>query len=62
MATDISNISIGFIMGKTVLPIFLGCFSSDLFFILAGNKDIDESSEEFEVWLNSTTECGVRCP
>ena len=34
-------------MGKTVSPLFLGCFSSFLF-ILAGNNDMHESSEELE--------------
>ena len=34
------------IMGKTVWPLFLGCFSSDIF-IHAGNNDMHESSEEF---------------
>ena len=36
MATDSSN---RVLMGKTVLPLFLDYFSSDLF-ILAGNEDI----------------------
>ena len=30
-----------------MLPLFLGCFLSDLF-ILAGDDDMHESSEEFE--------------
>ena len=47
-------------MGKTVLPIYLNWFSSDLF-ILAGNEDMQESSDEFEVRLDPTTDCGVRC-
>ena len=34
-------------MGKTGSPLFLGCFSSILF-VLAGNDDMHESSEEFE--------------
>ena len=33
------------IMGKTVLPLFLGYY-----FILAGNDDIHESLDEFESW------------
>ena len=48
------------IMGKTVLPLFLGYFSSD-FFILASSEDIHESSEELEVWPDPTTHCGVSC-
>ena len=44
MATDSSHMVI---MEKTVLSLFLDCFSSDLF-ILAGNEDTHESSEEFE--------------
>ena len=37
-------------MGKTVLPLFLGCY-----FILAGNDDIHESLDEFESWPDPTT-------
>ena len=36
------------IMEKTVLPLFLSCFYPILF-ILAGNDDMHESSEEFEI-------------
>ena len=43
MATDSSN---RVIMEKTMLPLFLSCFSSDPF-ILAGNDDMNRSSEEF---------------
>ena len=42
MATDSSH---RVIMGKTVL-LFLGCFSSEPF-ILTGNDDMHESSDEF---------------
>ena len=45
------------IMGKTVLPLFLSCFSSDHFIL--GNKDMHESLEEFEVWSDPTTVYGV---
>ena len=45
---------------KKALPLFLGCFYSILF-ILAGNDDMHESSEEFEIRLDSTTDCGVSC-
>ena len=34
-------------------PLFLGCFS--FLFILAGNDDMHESSDEFEIWLDLTT-------
>ena len=45
------------IMEKTVLPLFLDCFYPILF-IRAGN---DESSEEFEIRPDPTTDCGVSC-
>ena len=57
MATDMV------IMGKTKLPLFHSCFSSKaILFILAGNNDMHESSEEFEIRPDSTTDCGIRCP
>ena len=31
------------------------------FFILACNEDMHESSEEFEVWPDPTTDYGVSC-
>ena len=49
------------IMEKTVLPLFLGCFYPILF-IFAGNDDMHESSEEFEIRSDQTTDCGVSCP
>ena len=49
------------IIKKTVLPLFLGCFYPILF-ILAGNDDIHESSEGFEIRPDPTTDCGVSCP
>ena len=55
MATDRA------IMEKTVLPLFLGCFYPILF-ILAGNDDMHESSEEFETQPDQTTDCSVSCP
>ena len=58
MATDSSH---RVIIGKTVLPLFLGCFSPDLF-ILAGKEDMHESWDEFEVRPDPTTDCGVSCP
>ena len=42
------------IMEKTMLPLFLGCFYLILF-ILAGNDDMHESSEEFEIQPDLTT-------
>ena len=58
MATDSSH---RVIMEKTVLPLFLSCFSSDPF-ILASNDDMHGSSEEFEIQRGQTTDCGVSCP
>ena len=55
MATD------RIIMEKTVLLLFLGCFYPILF-ILAGNNDMHESSEELEIRPDPTTDCGVSCP
>ena len=49
------------IMGKTVLPLFSAVFHP-IFFILAGNNDICESLEEFEIRRDSTIDCGVSCP
>ena len=45
MATNSSH---RVIIEKTVLPLFLSCFSSN-FFILAGNDNMHWSSEEFEI-------------
>ena len=50
------------IMEKTVLPLFLSCFFYPILFILAGNDDMHESSEEFETRSDLTTDCGVSCP
>ena len=33
-----------------------------ILFILAGNDDMHESSEEFKFLLELTTDCGVSCP
>ena len=49
------------IMAKTVLPLSLGCFYP-ICFILAGNDDMHESIEEFEIRPDLTTDCGVSCP
>ena len=48
-------------MGKTASSGFLECFHRMLF-ILAGNDDMLESLDEFEVWPDSTTDYGVCCP
>ena len=49
------------IMEKTVLPLFLGCVYPILF-VLAGNDNMHESSEEFEIRPDPITDCGVSCP
>ena len=56
-----TNSSHRVIMGKTLLPIFLGCFSSDLF-ILTGKKDTHDISAMFEIHTDSITDCRVSCP
>ena len=49
------------IMEKTVLPLFSAVLYPILF-ILAGNDDMHESLEEFEIRPDPTTDCGVSCP
>ena len=49
-------------MEKTMSPLFLGCFSFVPLFILAGNNDMHESSDEFKFWPDWITDCGVSCP
>ena len=49
------------IMEKTVCHFFSAVFYLILF-ILAGNDDMHESSEEFEIWSDLTTDSGVSCP
>ena len=58
MATDISH---RVIMGKTTSSRYLECFDRILF-ILAGNDDMHESFDEFEIWPDSTMDYGVSCP
>ena len=48
-------------MGKMVSPLFSAVFHLILF-ILAGNDDMHESSDEFEFRLDWTTDCGVSYP
>ena len=58
MATDSSH---RVIMGKTGHHIFSNAFDQILF-ILAGNNDMHESLDEFEIWPDSTTDYRVSCP
>ena len=46
---------------KNGVATFSPLFYSTLF-ILAGKDDMHESSEEFEIQPDSTTDCGVSCP
>ena len=48
--------------GKSVLSLFLGCFFYPILFILAGNDDMHESQEEFEILPDPTTDCVGSCP
>ena len=41
-------------MGKTMSPLFLGC-SDRILFIFAGNDNIHESLDEFEIQPDPTT-------
>ena len=51
------------IMEKMVLPLFLVFFFNPILSILAGNyENVHESSEEFEIRPDPTTDCGVSCP
>ena len=58
MPTDSSH---RVIMGKTTSSRFSNAFDRILF-ILAGNDDMLESFDEFEIWPDSTTDYGVSCP
>ena len=49
------------IMEKMVLPLYSAVFYLILF-KLAGNDDIHESSEEFEIRPDLTNDCRVSCP
>ena len=48
-------------MGKTVLLLFSAVFDA-IIFKLAGNDDMHESSEEFEIRPDPTTDCEFSCP
>ena len=37
-------------------------FFNQIFFILAGNEDIHNISDEFEIRPDQTKDCGVSCP
>ena len=41
---------------------FFSAFFDPILFILAGNDDMHERSEEFEIRPDLTTDCGVSCP
>ena len=47
-------------MGKTMSPIFLRCFDRILF-MLAGNDNIHESLDEFEIQSNLIRDHRVSC-
>ena len=49
------------IMKKCCCHFFSAVFYPILF-ILAGNDDMHECSEEFEILPDPTTDCGVSCP
>ena len=48
-------------MRKTASPLFSAVFHLFLS-ILAGNYEMHEISEDFELWPDLTTDCGVSCP
>ena len=58
MATDSSH---RVIMGEKRHHVFSNAFDRILF-ILAGNDDMYESLDEFEIWPDSTMDYGVSCP
>ena len=47
-------------MGKQCHHIFSNVFDRILF-VLAGNGDMHESLDEFEIWQDSTMDYGVSC-
>ena len=46
---------------KTASSRFHECFGR-IVFILAGNNDMHEGLDEFDIWPDSTTDYGVSCP
>ena len=59
MATDSSH---RVIMGKTASSLVFSNVFDWMLFILAGNDDMHESLDEFEIWLDSISDYGVSCP
>ena len=41
---------------------FLSAVLHPILFILADNNDMHENSDEFQIWPDPTTDCGVSCP
>ena len=58
MATDSSH---RVIMGKQCHHVFSNSFDQILF-IFAGNDGMHDSLDEYEIWLDLTTDYGVSCP
>ena len=50
------------IMEKRCCHFFSAVFFYPILFILAGNDDMHESQEEFEILPDPTTDCVVSCP
>ena len=50
------------IMAKNGVTIILSTVFHLILFILADNNDMHENSEDFEIWPDLTTDCGVSCP
>ena len=50
------------IMGKKRCCHFFSAVFHPILFILLGDDDMYESSEEFEFLPDPTTDCGVSCP
>ena len=59
--TLVSMVTDRVMMEKQCLHFYSAVFHAFLF-ILAGNDDIHESSEEFEFRPDWTNDCGVSCP
>ena len=50
------------IMGKMLCPHSSAFIFDRIFFILAGNEDIHNILDEFEIRPDRTKDCGVSCP
>ena len=57
----VSMAQIGLQWEKRCYHIFSKVFDR-IHFILAGNDDIHQSMNEFEIWRDPTIDCGVGCP